>query len=137
MKARCCTPSHAQYANYGGRGITVCDTWQKDFMAFHNWAITADFHPLLVLDRIDNDGPYHPDNCRWTTQLVNNRNRRKSVWVTAFGMTKTVDDWANDPRCTVHRSTIARRLKAAWLPEDAITVGRRKGPHIHWSRRHL
>lgn len=64
------------YLYYGGRGITICDEWKNDFMPFYNWAMAKDYSDELSIDRIDNDGNYEPNNCRWTTQTIQNRNKR-------------------------------------------------------------
>ena len=74
MRARCCNPNAAGYANYGGRGIIVCDRWLNNF-----WDFVEDMGERpdgYTLDRIDNDGPYAPDNCRWAdwnTQVMSRR----------------------------------------------------------------
>lgn len=77
MKGRCNRPSHKQFADYGGRGITVCERWQNDFAAF-----VADMGEkpsrLHSIDRRDNNAGYHPANCRWATKLEQTRNRRCS-----------------------------------------------------------
>lgn len=86
MVGRCCRPSHARYSSYGGRGITVCDQWKDNF-----WSFVADMGPrpegktasgraLYSLDRIDNDGDYEPQNCRWATQSQQSRNRRRTAY---------------------------------------------------------
>ena len=65
-----------QFPDYGGRGITICDEWKNDFMSFYNWAMSNGYSDELSIDRIDNDENYCPENCRWTTRTIQNRNRR-------------------------------------------------------------
>ncbi|MDN4173955.1 hypothetical protein QWY28_13420 [Nocardioides sp. SOB77] len=81
MVARCTRPTHHAYPRYGGRGITICDRWRDDF-----WAFVTDMGerpPGRSLDRVDNDGPYTPENCRWATASEQSKNRRPSAYVRA------------------------------------------------------
>ena len=78
MRHRCLGKSKdALY--YKDRGITICDEWRDDYDAFRAWAIKSGVRKDLTLDRIDNDGPYSPGNCRWITQSDQNRNKRYVV----------------------------------------------------------
>jgi len=61
---------------YGGRGITVCDEWKNDFMVFYTWATKNGYNEKLTIDRIDNDGNYEPNNCRWVARGINCQNKR-------------------------------------------------------------
>lgn len=74
MRQRCLNPRHPRYGDYGGRGITICQTWLDSFEAFYK--DVGDPPPGLTLDRIDNDGPYAPDNVRWASRADQNRNQR-------------------------------------------------------------
>ena len=75
LKDRVLNPKNKAYKNYGGRGITLCDEW-LDVQNFYDWAISNDYSEGLSIDRIDNDGNYEPNNCRWTTRIIQNRNQR-------------------------------------------------------------
>ena len=78
IKRRTLNPKHKNYNDYGGRGITICDEWKNDFMYFYNWAMSNGYEENkgLSIDRIDNNKNYCPDNCRWTTSTIQNRNQR-------------------------------------------------------------
>lgn len=78
MLDRCRLPSHQAWKNYGARGITVCERWRESFENF--WVdMGPTYQPGLDLDRIDNDGPYSPENCHWTTRRQNTMNKRSTV----------------------------------------------------------
>jgi hypothetical protein len=117
IRQRCTNPSYVQWNDYGGRGITVCDRW-NDFENF-----VTDMYPSfqegLTIDRIDNDGPYSPDNCRWATRLVQNNNRRNNRLLTHDGLTMNVAQWARHIGITY--SALHQRLGKGWPLERALT----------------
>lgn len=76
MKKRVNDPNIKQFKDYGGRGITICSIWEKDFMSFYWFCINNGWTKKLQIDRIDNDGNYEPGNCRFVTSKENNRNQR-------------------------------------------------------------
>lgn len=92
MIGRCENPNRSKYKDYGGRGIKVCDEWRtaKNFVI---WALNNGYHPGLQIDRIDNNGNYCPENCRFVTPKKNSRNRRNTKRLTVKGETKTVVEW--------------------------------------------
>jgi hypothetical protein len=123
MIARCYCPTHEYYHAYGGRGISVCDRW-KQFIPFYE-----DMGPKPIgmsIERIDNNGHYSKDNCRWATQKEQCNNRRNSRRITIDGTTLTVSQWADS--VGIHRSTLSHRLASGMAPKEALlrTVGRWK-----------
>lgn len=123
MKKRCYNTKDEHYANYGGRGITVCDEWIHDFQAFYDWAMAYGYADDLTIDRINNDGNYEPSNCRWTTSKEQANNRRTTMHITVNGVTKNATDWAK--MIGVGRSTISRHKKQGDI-EDYISSRLRK-----------
>lgn len=79
MLGRCRNPNDRRYHRYGGRGITVCEEWTAGFEAFQSWACANGYDEHLTIDRIDNDGNYEPDNCRWVDNRAQSRNRSNNV----------------------------------------------------------
>lgn len=120
MKQRCTLPTSEHYKDYGGRGIKVCDEW-KDFESFYEWAMANDYKENLTLDRIDNNGNYEPNNCRWTTRKVQANNTRHNHLITYNGETHTISEWSEI--VGIRSDTIAKRInKYKWSNEKALTT---------------
>lgn len=92
MIGRCENPNREKYKDYGGRGIKVCSEWHQA-NNFVLWALSNGYKKGLQIDRIDNNGDYCPENCRFTTPKENSRNRRNTKRLTINGETKTVVEW--------------------------------------------
>lgn len=118
MLYRCTNPNSPAFKNYGGRGISVCSRWRDSFEAFFE-----DMGPKPSkkhsLDRIDNDGPYEPGNCRWSTRITQMRNTRKSHKIAIDKETRTLAEWAE--RFGLKWHTVAHRLAAGWPPRHAVS----------------
>ncbi|NOV25919.1 hypothetical protein E5S69_20670 [Cupriavidus necator] len=136
MRLRCCNPDNAAYADYGGRGITVCDRWldsPENFLADMGQKPS----PKHELDRIDNDKGYSPGNCRWATRKVNDRNRRNNRHLEHDGVTRTLAEWSEITG--INRDTLQKRLASGWSVDRAITTptrGKAKNGHAKHLQRH-
>lgn len=93
MKGRCYNSHDPRYDRWGGRGIKVCDEWKESFEAFYSWALSSGYSDELTIDRIDNDGDYTPENCRWATQKEQSRNRSTNINITIGNSTRTLTEW--------------------------------------------
>jgi hypothetical protein len=123
MRKRCLRKTNHNYKNYGGRGIAVCRRWLNSFANFY-----ADMGPKPVgaqLDRINNDGPYSPQNCRWVTPRQNANNRGNNRRLTYMGQTKTLAEWS----LTLgnNANLVGIRLKQGWPIDDAVKLPPNKG----------
>lgn len=94
MKGRCNRPTATSYKYYGGRGISVCEEWENDFAVFRDWALANGYKEGLSIDRIDVNGNYCPENCRWITMKEQQKNKRNVNPITWNGETHTIPEWA-------------------------------------------
>lgn len=125
MKQRCHCPTDPGYERYGGRGIFVCQRWRDSFEAF-----LADMGTRpegCSIDRIDNDGPYSPDNCRWATPKQQQRNRRANRMFTINGETRCMSEWAE--AFGVDYKTLKARIRQGWEINDALNRPMAKRGH--------
>lgn len=93
MKKRCYNEGNSRYANYGGRGIKVCDEWKDNFIAFYQWAIDNGYSEEKTIDRINVDGDYEPSNCRWADAKTQCNNRTSNIKITIGNSTRTLTEW--------------------------------------------
>lgn len=93
MKVRCLLKTSKNWRNYGGRGISVCEERLNSYESFRDWSVENGYSDNLTLDRVDVNGNYCPENCRWTDRSVQNRNRRTTVFISLNGETKTEREW--------------------------------------------
>ena len=117
MKDRCTNPNHISYANYGGRGITVCERWINSFVAF-----MEDMGPRQSakhsIDRKNNDGNYEPGNCAWVTKLDQVNNARSNVLITFYGKTMTLTQWCHIAQ--INPGVVRNRLNSGWSEKKAF-----------------
>lgn len=121
---RCYCKKDINYKNYGGRGITVCQEWQNDFMNFYNWAMANGYTDKLTIDRIDVNGNYEPTNCRWVTMKIQQNNRSNNRILEYKGQKKTITEWAN--YCGLSYRNLYYRLNNGYTVEQAIEKPKRK-----------
>ncbi len=94
IKKRCYNSAALNYNSYGARGVTMCEEWRTDWTSFRDWALSNGYDDSLTIDRINVDGGYNPQNCRWVTRVAQANNRRTSKWITYQNETHTVAEWA-------------------------------------------
>ena len=117
MIQRCSDIKCNAYKDYGLRGISVCNKW-KNFVNFQEWALNNGYHNDLSIDRIDNNGNYEPNNCRWCDRITQANNKRNNHYIIYNGETKTIAQWAL--LVGLKHSTLQVRLKRGWSIEKAL-----------------
>ena len=118
IKKRCLRPNEPRYKDYGGRGITLAQEW-LNFDNFAEWALSHGYTDELTIERIDVDGNYCPENCKWITQLEQCKNKRDTLWVMYHGEKVRLQDLAET--AVVSYDTVHDRIyKRGWDVERAL-----------------
>lgn len=126
MKDRCLNPANEAYADYGGRGITICERWLK----FDNFLADMGSRPSgTTLERVNNKKGYMPSNCKWGTRLEQNNNSRWNTRITYRGRTQTIAQWARE--LSIPSNRISKRLGEGWSVEKTLST-----PAVGPSARH-
>lgn len=124
MLLRCYESTNADYPNYGGRGISVCDDWHNT-RKFIDWAESSGYRQGLTIERVNVNGNYQPDNCTWIVNAAQARNTRRVVYLTVDGETRPIVEWAEI--VCIGQRTLKMRLRLGWTPKDIITIKPVKG----------
>lgn len=119
MRRRCYLKSEREYERYGGRGIKVCEEWKNDFIPFMEWALSNGYDEKLTLDRIDTNGDYEPNNCRWVSRKEQNNNKSDNVKLTLNGVTRNMVEWSEITG--INYQTLQGRVRRGWNDEDVLT----------------
>lgn len=122
MMSRCYNAEDKRYARYGGRGVIVCARWHEPGAFISDMAGT--YAPGMTIDRIDNDGPYSPENCRWATRHTQNRNYSRNILLAHDGQTLCLTDWAD--KLGMNYQTLWNRYRTGWTAERLLSTPVRK-----------
>lgn len=125
IKSRCYRPKDNKFYIYGGRGIKVCNEWKNDFKAFYDWAMNNGYKNDLTIDRINVNGNYEPDNCRWVDLFVQANNKRNNRIISFNNKKLTLAEWAKE--LNLPYSVLECRInKHKWSIEDALTIPKKR-----------
>lgn len=120
MRNRCYLPSHDSYPHYGGKGVTVCEDWRTSFSSFRRWAESNGYRADKSIDRINGNGNYEPENCRWATNKQQARNKAvrsvAEIVVVHDGLSMNLSEWAR--RTRIGYSTLVKRYKSGVTGAD-------------------
>jgi len=132
MRNRCDNPNRDSYHSYGGRGIKVCDEWSKSYSIFKKWAIENGYDYRLgikdqSLDRIDVNGNYEPDNCRWVDMKTQNYNKRNNIHIIFNG--EETNLFKLSEYYQINYNTLRSRYRNGWRGEKLVSQPKRQKPH--------
>lgn len=123
MFDRCRNSNNPRYKDYGGRGISVCSSW-TEYLSFKKWTLENGYSDDLTLDRIEVNGNYCPENCRWATHLEQQNNMRSNTLITFNGKTLTLAQWSRE--IGVQYGTLVARWSRGWNVERMLTTPNQK-----------
>ena len=123
MINRCVNKNVPEFIHYGGRRIQVCSEWRRSYVNFKNWAIINGYKDGLTIDRINNNGNYEPNNCRWVDMKTQSNNRRTNKMIEINGIVKTQAQWCEE--YGISRQVFANNLKKGLKNEDLLTHKRK------------
>lgn len=138
IKQRCYNPKNSHYKSYGGRGIKMCDEWKNDFLSFYKWSIANGYNEnadymKCTIDRIDNNGNYESNNCRWISMKKQSLNTSRNHYLELNGVRHTVYEWSKITG--IKLSTILNRInKYHWSSERALTEKPFKGKNQYYKK---
>ena len=127
MRSRCYNSNNPDYKNYGGRGITICKEWDE-YLCFYNWAISNGYDDHLSIDRVDVNGNYEPNNCRWADDVTQGNNRTNNRKVRIGNIERTISEWASITNNT-SKSISARIDVCGWSQKDAVVTPPNQNEH--------
>lgn len=119
IKQRCFYEKSTNYKNYGGRGISICKEWKDNFQSFYDWSISSGYKEGLSIDRVDVNGIYCPENCRWATIIEQSNNKRNNVIIEFNGVKKPLNYW--EQKTGLSREIIYKRIRRGWEVKDALS----------------
>ena len=120
MKKRCYNPNYSQFELYGGRGISMCNEWKENFLSFYNWSMANGYNDKLSIDRIDFNGNYEPNNCKWSTNIEQANNKRNNHFITYNNETHTIAEW--ERKLGLYKGAVGSRLSRGWSIEKTLTT---------------
>ena len=121
IKQRCLNKNNRSYSNYGGRGIKIDEEWARNYESFYNWAMRSGYHDGMEIDRIDNDGDYCEDNCRFVNREVQSNNKRNVKLYEIDGVSKSLAQWCRDYNQEYY--LVRQRVyKLGWPIKEALTA---------------
>lgn len=127
MIKRCENENAEGYENYGGRGISVCEEWRRDYISFRDWAMSHGYSTELTLDRCDVNENYCPENCKWATRFEQMNNTRRTRFFEYNGETHSLREWSDITGMSF--SLLKGRLQRGWSIEKTLSDQKRKNQY--------